>query len=123
MTTPFRIVFAIYPGMTHLDFTGPHQVLSRAPNSRTTVASLAGGTVGADGLGLGARAKLADIEGCDLLCVPGGVPAPKVAQDRAFIGEIRRLAMGSQSLTSVCPGSLILAAAGLLVGRRAACHW
>lgn len=41
----FRIVFAIYPGMTHLDFTGPHQFLSRTPNSETIVASPAGGAV------------------------------------------------------------------------------
>lgn len=123
MSTPFRIVFAIYPGMTHLDFTGPHQVLSRAPNSQTIVASLAGGTVEADGLSFGATAKLADVSHCDLICVPGGVPATQVAQDRAFVGEIRRLAMGAQYVTSVCTGSLILAAAGLLKAKRAACHW
>ena len=46
-----------------------------------------------------------------------------MGQDRAFTGEIRRLALGARYITSVCTGSLILGAAGLLKGRRAACHW
>ncbi len=120
---PFRIVFAIYPGMTHLDFTGPHQFLSRLPNSTTAVASAAGGDVPAEGLVFAGTQKLADIEGCDLICVPGGLTATQVAQDEAFVGEIRRLASGARYITSVCTGSLILGAAGLLKGKRAACHW
>jgi len=119
----FRIVFAIYPGMTHLDFTGPHQFLSRTPNSETIVASPAGGPVEADGLTFGNTVRIADVKSCDLICVPGGVNAAKVAQDEAFIAEIRRLATGAQYITSVCTGSLILGAAGLLKGKRAACHW
>ncbi len=119
----FRIVFAIYPGMTHLDFTGPHQFLSRLPNSETIVASPAGGDVEADGLTFGNTMRIADVRSCDLICVPGGINATKVALDQAFTGEIRRLALGAKYVTSVCTGSLILAAAGLLTGRRAACHW
>lgn len=121
--TPFRIVFAIYPGMTHLDFTGPHQFLSRLPNSTTVAASPAGGDVPADGLTFAGTVPIAEVEGCDLICVPGGLPATKVALDEAFIGEIRRLAGGAKYVTSVCTGSLILGAAGLLKGKRAACHW
>jgi putative intracellular protease/amidase len=120
---PFRIVFAIYPGMTHLDFTGPHQFLSRLPNAVTIVASPAGGEVEADGLTFARTVKLADVEACDLICVPGGIPATKVALDQAFVGDIRRLALGAKYITSVCTGSLILGAAGLLKGKRAACHW
>jgi len=120
---PFRIVFAIYDGMTHLDFTGPHQFLSRAPNSETIVASRDGGTVHADGLAFAETVKLADIDRCDLICVPGGVVATKVAQDERFIGEVRRLALSAKYITSVCTGSLILGAAGLVYGKRAACHW
>jgi transcriptional regulator GlxA family with amidase domain len=120
---PFRIVFAIYPGMTHLDFTGPHQFLSRAPNSEVVVASPAGGPVEADGLTFGNTVKLSSVDRCDLICVPGGVVASKVAQDEAFVGDIRRLALGAQYITSVCTGSIILGAAGLLRGKRAACHW
>lgn len=120
---PFRILFAIYPGMTQLDFTGPYQFFSRWPGGEVTVASPNGGEVPADGLVFAQSARLADISGCDLLCVPGGVNALEVALDENFIAELRRLAAGARYLTSVCTGSLILGAAGLLRGRRAACHW
>jgi cyclohexyl-isocyanide hydratase len=119
----FTIVFAIWPGMTHLDFTGPHQVLSRLPNATVIVASPAGGDVDADGLTFGNTVRIADVRSCDLICVPGGIGAAKVAQDVGFTGEIRRLALDATYVTSVCTGSLILGAAGLLKGRRAACHW
>jgi cyclohexyl-isocyanide hydratase len=122
-TAPFRIVFAVYPGMTHLDFTGPHQFLSRTPNSETVVASAQGGTIEAGGLNFAATLRLQDVESCDLICVPGGVTATKVAQDAIFIRELQRLAAGARYVTSVCTGSLILGAAGLLKGKRAACHW
>jgi cyclohexyl-isocyanide hydratase len=121
--TTFRTVFAIWPGMTHLDFTGPHQVLSRLPQSETIVASPDGGSVAADGLTFGGTRRIADIRSCDLICVPGGVGATKIAQDTSFTSEIRRLARGARYITSVCTGSLILGAAGLLRDRRAACHW
>jgi len=119
----FTIVFAIWPGMTHLDFTGPHQFLSRVPNSQTIVASPQGGAVEADGLVFADTVRIADVRSCDLICVPGGVGATKVAQDAAFISEIRRLATNARYVTSVCTGSLILGAAGLLRDKRAACHW
>jgi transcriptional regulator GlxA family with amidase domain len=123
MTAPFHIVFAIYPGMTHLDFTGPHQVLGRLPGAVVTVASRDGGVVEADGLAFAGTTPLAEVEACDLLCVPGGFAATTVAGDPAFLDEIRRLAGRARYVTSVCTGSLILGAAGLLQGRRAACHW
>ena len=123
MSTPFRVVFAVYPGMTQLDFTGPHQFLSRMPHSETLVASLAGGTIAADGLNFAATLTLADIPSCDLICVPGGLTATQVAQDQQFLQQLRRLAQGARYITSVCTGSLILGAAGLLQGKRAACHW
>lgn len=123
MTTPFRMVFAVYNGMTHLDFTGPHQVFSRLPGAVITVASRDGGTVEADGLAFAGTTPLADLEACDLLCVPGGFAATVVAADPGFLDQIRRLAHGARYVTSVCTGSLILGAAGLLRGKRAACHW
>lgn len=119
----FQIVFAIYPGMTHLDFTGPHQFISRLPGSVTTVASPAGGEVAADGLIFGQTTKLSDVERCDLICVPGGANALDWALDESLTAEIRRLAGTARFVTSVCTGSLILGAAGLLKGKRAACHW
>lgn len=120
---PFRIVFAVFPGMTQLDFTGPHQFLSRLPNSETLVASRDGGDVAAEGLVFADTRRLAVVEACDLICVPGGVTATQVALDEALIAEVRRLGLGARYVTSVCTGSLILGAAGLLQGRRAACHW
>jgi cyclohexyl-isocyanide hydratase len=121
---PFTTVFAIYPNLTHLDFTGPHQVLSRLPGARTVIASRDGGEIEAEGgLVIGRTAKLADIDRCDLICVPGGVAATEVALDDGFVAEVRRLALGARYITSVCTGSLILGAAGLLEGKRAACHW
>lgn len=79
--------------------------------------------VPSDGLVFADTVRIADVRSCDLICVPGGVFATKVAQDAAFVGEIRRLALGAKYITSVCTGSLILGAAGLLKGKRAGCHW
>jgi putative intracellular protease/amidase len=118
-----EIVIALYPGVTHLDFTGPHQVLSRTPDARVTVASLGGCDIEAEGLTFSRLADLAAVDRCDVLLAPGGLSALDVAQDAGFIAEIRRLGAGARYLTSVCTGSLILGAAGLLVGKRAACHW
>eukprot|EP01037_Dinobryon_pediforme_P005615 gene5615-5674_t len=120
---PFRIVFAVFPHMTQLDFTGPHQFLSRLPGSETLVASRDGGAIPAEGLIFAGTTRLADVDRCDLLCVPGGLAATTVACDADFIAQVRRLGLGAHYVTSVCTGSLILGAAGLLVGRRAACHW
>jgi cyclohexyl-isocyanide hydratase len=120
---PFRIVFCLSPGMTQLDFTGPHQVLSRLPDGDVVVASLGGGEVASEGLVFAATRRLAEVDACDLICVPGGFAATAMALQPDFLGQIRRLAAGARYVTSVCNGSLILGAAGLLTGRRAACHW
>ena len=123
-TLPFVIVEAVYPGMTQLDFTGPHTIFSRLPNVLTLVASEQGGTVESEGgLLFAGTTRLADVARCDLLFTPGGVAATEVINDLAFMAEITRLGSGAQYLTSVCTGSLILGAAGFLRGRRAACHW
>lgn len=118
-----RIVFALYPGVTHLDFTGPHQVFARLPGAEITCASLTGEPIEADGLVFAGLSKLSEVEGCDVFCVPGGYGTTEAIQTPAFLDEIRRLATGATYVTSVCTGSLILAAAGLLKGKRAACHW
>lgn len=118
-----QIVIALYPGVTHLDFTGPHQVLSRLPNADVVVASLGGQDIEAEGLTFAKLADLAALERCDVLCVPGGLGTTDAMQDGAFMAQIRRLGAGATYLTSVCTGSLILAAAGFLKGKRAACHW
>ena len=121
---PFLIVEILYPGLTQLDFTGPHTIFSRIPNTRTIVASLRGGEVESDGgLFFARTAPLSEIERCDLLFLPGGLAATDVGNDPAFLAEVKRLAETARYLTSVCTGSLILGAAGLLRGKRAACHW
>ena len=120
----FRIVEILYPGLTQLDFTGPHTVFTRLPDTEVIVASRDGGEITSDGgLTFAGVRRLADIDRCDLICIPGGFSATEAANDAELIAEIRRLATGARYLTSVCTGSLILGAAGLLKGRRAACHW
>lgn len=118
-----KILFVLYPGVTHLDFTGPHQVLVRTPDSEVVVASLGGRDIEAEGLTFTGLADLAKVDRCDVLCIPGGFGTTDAMLDPAFMAEIRRLGAGAKYLTSVCTGSLILAAAGFLKGKRAACHW
>jgi len=120
----FRIVEILYPGLTQLDFTGPHTVFTRLPDTEVIVASRDGGEIVCDGgLTFSGIRRLAEIDCCDLICIPGGFSATEAANDTALIGEVQRLAAGARYLTSVCTGSLVLGAAGLLNGRRAACHW
>ncbi|ERS13604.1 DJ-1/PfpI family protein [Alloalcanivorax xenomutans] len=123
MTQTLNIVFAVYDDVTHLDFTGPHMFFARLPGARIQVASLHGDPVHADGLVFAELAALTDIPHCDVLCVPGGLGCMAVMEDQAYLSELRRLAASARYLTSVCTGSLILGAAGLLSGKRAACHW
>jgi cyclohexyl-isocyanide hydratase len=118
-----NIVIPLYPEVTHLDFTAPHQVFTRLPDARVTVASKGGVDIQADGLTFAHLADLAQVEACDVLCIPGGFGTTAAMLDEDFMREIRRLAGGAKYLTSVCTGSLILAATGLIRGRRAACHW
>jgi transcriptional regulator GlxA family with amidase domain len=119
-----RIVFALYPDMTQLDFTGPHEVFSAMPGAEVIVATTKGGEVASDtGLVFAHTRRLAEIATCDVLCVPGGVGTRHAMQDKMLLAELRRLGEGARYVTSVCSGSLILGAAGLLKGRRAACHW
>jgi putative intracellular protease/amidase len=117
------IVIALYPGVTHLDFTGPHQVLARTPGAQVVTASLGGRDIEAEGLVFTRLARLEQIQRCDVLLVPGGPGTADAMTDPAFVAEIRRLAGGARYVTSVCTGSLILAAAGLVRGKRTACHW
>jgi cyclohexyl-isocyanide hydratase len=124
MAGPFSIVFILYPGLTQLDFTGPYEVLSRLPNTNVVVASKEGGELASEsGLRFAGLTRLADIARCDMICVPGGPGQTAAMQDADFIAEVRRLGEGARYVTSVCTGSLILGAAGLITGKRAACHW
>ena len=121
--TTTHIVFPIFDQMTALDFTGPYQVFTGVPDARVTVASIGGHDIEAQGLVFTDLADLSKVESCDVLCVPGGSGTSAAMVDEAFMREIRRLAGGAKYLTSVCTGSFILGAAGLLRGKRAATHW
>ena len=124
MTAEFPVVFALYPRVTQLDFTGPYEVFARVPGARCVLASAAGGDLEADG-GItftGVR-RLAEIGRCALICVPGGFGTIEAMEDQELLTQIRRLASGARYVTSVCTGSLVLGAAGLLKGKRATSHW
>jgi transcriptional regulator GlxA family with amidase domain len=124
MAADFPVVFALYPRVTQLDFTGPYEVFARLPGAECVLASASGGDLAADG-GItftGVR-RLADIERCALLCVPGGFGTIEAVEDAELLAQVRRLATGARYVTSVCTGSLVLGAAGLLKGKRATSHW
>jgi cyclohexyl-isocyanide hydratase len=121
---PFPVVFALYPCVTQLDFTGPFEVFARLPGAKCILASLEGGTIEADGgISFANVVPLAQIAECSLLCVPGGLGTIAAMENARFLAELRRLAASARYVTSVCTGSLLLAAAGLLRRRRAACYW
>ena len=118
-----HIVFPLFDGMAALDFVAPHEAFSVVPGARITVASLGGRNIDASGLVFSGLADLSKVEGCDVLCIPGGFGTAKSMIDEAFMRDIRRLASAAKYQTSVCTGALILGAAGLLRGKRAATYW
>ena len=124
MAQPFRIVFILYPRLTQLDFTGPYEVLARVPDTDIVIASKEGGALRTEmGLTFADLTKLADVDGADMIMIPGGPGQTDAMQDPEFMAEVKRLGASAKYVTSVCTGSLILAAAGLLTGKRAGSHW
>lgn len=119
-----HVVFLIYPNVTQLDFTGPAQVLSRLPGARVDYVWKTRDPVPTDaGFSVLPTATLADIAHADILCVPGGFGCTDVMEDEEVIAWLGRIGADAGWVTSVCTGSLILGAAGLLGGYRATCHW
>lgn len=119
-----RIAFLLYDNLTQLDLTGPAQVLSRMPGAKVDFVATSLAPVMSDcGLALVPTATLEGSGQYDLICVPGGYGCSAVMNDEAVLAWLRQQAPGAMWITSVCTGSLILAAAGLLNGRRAGCHW
>src|SRR6476619_4787333 len=92
MATPFNVVFALYPRITQLDFTGPYEVLTRLPGARCVLASVAGGDLEVDAvMRFSGLRKRDDIEDCDLLGGPGGFGTVAAVEDQAYLAALRRL--------------------------------
>jgi len=124
MTASFYIGFLLYPELTQLDMTGPAQVLARMPGAKLHFAWKNLDPIRDDcGLTFLPTATFENCPQLDMICVPGGYGTSAVMQDEAALTWLRRQAQGARFITSVCTGSLILAAAGLMTGYRAACHW
>ena len=124
MDADFTVVFALYPRVTQLDFTGPYEVFWRLPRAKCILASVSGGDVEADGGITFTRVRrLSEIDRCSLVCVPGGFGTIEAMEDQELLAQLQRLAMTARYVTSVCTGSLVLGAAGLLKGKRATSHW
>ena len=123
-SSSLTIAFLIYPGVTQLDFTGPAQFLSRLGRAKVDYVWNSRDRVATDaGFAILPTATFDDIAAADILCVPGGLSCVDVMEDEAALAWVRRIGDQAQWVTSVCTGSLILGAAGLLRGYRAACHW
>jgi transcriptional regulator GlxA family with amidase domain len=120
-----NIAILIYDRLTALDAVGPYEVLSRLPDATTVLVAEETGPKRTDTgmLALTADACIADVPGPDVVLVPGG-PGRMALMDGGPVHEwLRQAHMTSTWTASVCTGSLILAAAGLLEGRRATTHW
>jgi cyclohexyl-isocyanide hydratase len=122
--SPLRIGMLLYPFLTQLDLTGPFEVFSRMSNVRVHLLSKTMEPVKSDGgLLLQPTVTLAECPTLDVLFVPGGAGVVAVMEDAAVLDFLARQGATAGYVTSACTGSLVLAAAGLLKGYRAACHW
>jgi putative intracellular protease/amidase len=119
------IAIPLYDRFTALDAIGPYEVLSRIPGSTVRFAAAAAGPVRADTgmLTVHAEARLADLPEPEVVLVPGGPGAKDLLGDEQLLGWIRHAHERSTWTTSVCTGSLLLAAAGVLDGLEATAHW
>lgn len=119
-----NIGFLIFPDLTQLDFTGPFEVFSHMPGAKLHVIAKTMDPVFSD-KGLQFQ-PTADYESCpklDIICVPGGVGHLGLMEDKATHAFLQDQAKTARFVTSVCTGSLVLAAAGLLKGYKATSHW
>jgi cyclohexyl-isocyanide hydratase len=124
MPEPIQIGFVVFPRVTQLDFTGPLQVLSRVPGAKTHLVAKTKEPVMSDTvLSITPTATFADCPQLDVICVPGGMGTDFLLNDTETLDFLRRQAKAAKYVTSVCTGSLVLAAAGLLDGYRATTHW
>lgn len=122
--SPISVAFLLFPNVTQLDLTGPAQVLSRLGNVTLDLVWKSREPVMTDaGFAILPTTTFDDIERADILCIPGGMGVTDVIDDMDAMAWVRRIGAEAQWVTSVCTGSLILGAAGLLKGYKATTHW
>ncbi|GAB2832329.1 DJ-1/PfpI family protein [Actinocorallia aurea] len=120
-----QVAIPLYEGFTALDAVGPYEILSRIPDTEVVFTATRPGPVRTDmgSLALTADASFGEVPSPDVFLVPGGPGTAEALNDAALLDWIRRADAGATWAASVCSGSLLLAAAGLLDGRRATSHW
>jgi cyclohexyl-isocyanide hydratase len=120
--TTFGLV--LFPRLTQLDLTGPYEVLARLPDARVRlIAADHDPVVSEHGLTILPDASFGDAPSCDVLLVPGGPGVNALLEDEALLSFLRRQGEQARWVVGVCTASLLLGAAGLLKGYRAATHW
>lgn len=118
------IAIIVYPRFTALDAIGPYEVLSRVPGYKTVFVAQTLDEITTDrGLTIKPDGTFAGVSQPAVLLVPGGPGQVDQMENRTLLGYIKRAATSAQLVASVCTGSLLLAAAGLLEGKRATTHW
>jgi cyclohexyl-isocyanide hydratase len=118
------IGLVLFPKLTQLDLTGPLEVFSRVPGAQVHLLWKDTKPVASDkGFAIVPTTSFADCPKLDVICVPGGPGQVDLMDDRETLDFLRRVAPGCRWVTSVCTGSLVLGAAGLLKGYKATCHW
>lgn len=120
-----QIAILLYPGYTALDLIGPYEVLRNLPDVEVRFVWHASGPVAADSgvLLVGATHTLEETPTPDVVLVPGGMTTMTHARDERVLAWVRAAHRTSRWTASVCSGSVILAAAGVLAGQRATSHW
>lgn len=124
MADTVHIGMLLFPDVTQLDATGPAQVLCRVPNAKLHMIWKTLDPVPTDvGFSIVPTTSFADCPQLDVICVPGGGGQIALMNDEETLSFLRKQAAGAKYVTSVCTGSLVLGAAGLLKGYKSACHW
>lgn len=119
-----RIGLILFPNLTQLDLTGPAEVFYRIPGAEVFLLWKSLDPVSSDrGMSILPNMRFPDCDSLDLICVPGGPGQIELMSDEETLDFLQRIAPTCKLITSVCTGSLVLAAAGLLEGYRATSHW
>jgi len=124
MSNPLQIGLLVFPRVTQLDLTGPAQVFSSLPDAKVHLIWKRIEPVPSDSvITLMPTITFADCPQLDVICVPGGYGTDELLLDKEVLEFLQKQERGAKFVTSVCTGSLVLGAAGLLKGYRAATHW